>query len=958
MHARISPFEFIVAAALAIVLAALTGCGGGSSGTSSPAASAAANLAPTARLDISISDGFAPLDVGLDGSASSDDDGNIASYTWTFGDGATASAGPNVVHRFARPGTYEVVLQVRDDDGAAGTARQTVRVRGATLSGVIGITPDSRSDSDLNDRLSAPVANDEFGSAQALPNPVRLGGFVNQPATGSANGNFYASGDVDDYFRVSLGAGDRIVLAIADPDADLDLWLYTASGVPTVVDFSVSLETTEDLLVSASGDYFVRVQSVSGASNYALSIAPAAAAASTRAKRGTDPFVPSELLLLPATARAASPPPPARVHRYAIEGAADRQKFRLEATDDGPTFASDLQLASFVMPAGSRMSPALLTKYQTLRIAKALCRDPALDLVEVNALRRPLLTPNDPLYADQWHYQAISLPQAWDVSTGRDTGNPDAIVAVVDTGVLLDHPDLAASILRDDAGNVIGADFIQDPGRAGDGDGIDLDPSDPGDEAYGPGDGSFHGTHVAGTAAAASDNGVGVAGVSWGARIMPLRALGIDGGTTFDVMQAIRYAAGLDNLTGRTPPRRADVINLSLGSDFYSEAEQRVIDEARAAGVLLVASAGNDASSAPSFPAAYDGVISVSATTIGDESAPYSNRGATVDVAAPGGLAIGSGRYAILSTDGRGGGAQPISFNYEWLQGTSMAAPQVSGVIALMKSVFPELTPGQFDALLAAGELTDDLGPPGRDDEFGYGRINAYKALTAALGLAGSSNGDIGPVLASSTGTLNFQSFTSELSFSVANVGTGTVQVATTVDQPWLSVTPLEVDGQGLGSFAARADRSGLADGSYSATIRIAASDPAVNELTIRAQLQVTSPAPDADAGPHYVVLLDETGQSVGLAQPVSALNGQYHFELTDVAPGTYRLFAGTDADDDDTLCDGGEACGAWPSLTAPEALDVDARVTEHVDGLQIFSELRTTASTTARRPPATRAGN
>jgi serine protease len=157
---------------------------------------------------------------------------------------------------------------------------------------------------------------------------------------------------------------------------------------------------------------------------------------------------------------------------------------------------------------------------------------------------------------------------------------------------------------------------------------------DPGDLAFGQRS-SFHGTHVAGTIGAATNNGGGVAGVAWGVTLVPLRVLGLGGGTSYDVLQAVRYAAGLANDSGTSHP--VDVINLSLGGGGFSSTEQSVYTQARNAGVIVVAAAGNDDSSQLFYPASYAGVVSVSAVDLRLLKAPYSSFGAAVDVAAPGG---------------------------------------------------------------------------------------------------------------------------------------------------------------------------------------------------------------------------------------------------------------------------------------------------------------------------------
>ncbi|MDZ7670597.1 MAG: S8 family serine peptidase [Gammaproteobacteria bacterium] len=686
-------------AALILLLGA---CGGGGGGSSSGSTTQTGPRPPTASFTATPSDGLAPLQVSFNAAGSSDPDGTISSYQWDFGDDTQATGGPTVSHTYEDTGRFTVTLTVTDDDGQSDSATRTVQVRGATVSGVIRVAAGSGVDSDVNDEFTTPAANNSFGAAQPVSNPLRLGGFVNVAGSGAEDGNFTTSGDPEDYYFVQLEGGERIVLSIGDPSADLDLELFDDASPPNLVDASVSPnpedDVTEDFTEDVTapqepGGYFVRVLAISGASNYILSISSDSQPTflRRRAKRLTDPFVPGELLM---SAGAREP-----VHRYRIERARGGRHHHVVRADRAAS-AMDLRLSQVQAAPGSTMSPTLEARYRTLIAARDANRDAQVAAAEVNVLRQPLAVPNDDFYDLQWHYPAIELEQAWDLTTGAEPGNPDVVVAVVDTGVLLDHPDLQNQFLRDGNGQVVGFDFIQDAARANDGDGLDPNPDDPGDDGRGPGSGSFHGTHVAGTVAADSDNGIGVAGVSWEARLMPLRALGIDGGTTFDVMQAVRYAAGLSNTSGTTPPRRADIINLSLGSDFYSETEQATLNEVRAAGVFVVASAGNGASDVPSYPAAYDGVLSVAASTINDTQAPYSNFGATIDLAAPGGLSpmsTTSTADGVVSTRGEQTRRWTSSSALRFLQGTSMAAPHVSGVIALMKALYPGLRPGEFD---------------------------------------------------------------------------------------------------------------------------------------------------------------------------------------------------------------------------------------------------------------------
>lgn len=934
----------------------LTGCGGGGSGSSATPAPAPSpppppppvNSLPVANITASAVDGFTPFNVTFDGAGSTDDDGTITQYNWDFGDGTNAS-GVSVSHTFDQPGLYSVTLSVIDDDnqaddGVSGARAISIRARGAQLSGTIDILPSSVIDSDINDRFTFVTPNNSFSQAQQLGNPTRLGGYVNLPGTGSGDSgsNLFDSGDPGDFYAVNLTGSEIILLAIAETDADLDLRLWDSTEA--LVDASLGVGATESIRVTTPGDYVIEVfpvdeaTNIAGGSSYVLNIGQDISINHREATRLSDSFVPGELLV---TARSANVRSSIRAN-YGL-----RERGRAGRISLLGTTASTQPLIgvarSYGQPSGlprhGRLDRDQQQRYETLLTIKALSRNADVVNAEPNLLRQPNLTPDDSFYSSQWHYAAINLPFAWDITTGASVGIDTVIVAVIDTGILPQHPDLSAKL-------VAGFDFISSAATARDGDGIDGDPTDEGDLAYGASS-SFHGTHVAGTIAADSDNGIGVAGVSWEARIMPLRTLGVDGGTTFDVMQAMRYAAGLSNDSGGVPTQTADIINMSLGSSLFSQSEQDSINEVRSAGVIIIASAGNESSAQPSYPAAYAGVVSVSATTITDNIAPYSNFGASIDVAAPGGYnatdlngdGIGDGVLSTLADDTN---PDQLLIGYAALNGTSMAAPHVAGVAALMKAVHPGLTPTEFDNALMAGDLTDDLGALGRDDNYGFGLINAHKAVLTALDLAMNPGADPGPILTASASTLNFGAITSALSLTLQNIGTGSVVIdSVTSSEPWLMITADNTDPEGLGTYLLGVNRSGLADGSYTATAEFISASPAVNDISVTILAQVSSINPAADAGLHYVILVNAQGGSVLPAVVTTATSGAYTFSIADAPTGSYRVFAGTDMDDDGFLCDAGEACGAYRTLDDPVVLNINPSSQAVVTALDFVSEFR-----------------
>jgi serine protease len=480
------------------------------------------------------------------------------------------------------------------------------------------------------------------------------------------------------------------------------------------------------------------------------------------------------------------------------------------------------------------------------------------------------------------------------------------VVAVVDTGVFLDHEDLRTRLLS-------GYDFVRmRPGG-----------DDPGDSRR-RGESSWHGTHVAGIAAATTDNGIGIAGVSWGAEILPVRVLGEGGGTVYTVLQGVRWAAGLENDSGTVPTRPADVINLSLGGGGFAPAEQALFQEIAARGILVVAAAGNSASEV-TFPAAYEGVFAVGATDAGAERAYYSSGGDLLDLVAPGGDLrfdrTGDGYPdGILSSvvDDLSGTRRSA---YGFKQGTSMAAPMVSGVFALARSLNASLDANALRGLLEAGRLADDLGPPGWDRATGWGQINAARMVEAVV-----QDGSLPPPPPSVSvlpRSLEFGFTLSSLEFVLrAGLGGGARVLEIQGSAPWLEVAPTAVDALGLGAYRATLRRDALADGTYASALTVRFEG--LPDLVIPVSAQVVTPDLASDSvGRIYVLLEDARG--IPLAErALEPENGRYRFRFEGVAPGRYRLFGGSDMNGDFFICDPGEACGAYPTISLLEWFEVD----------------------------------
>ena len=309
----------------------------------------------------------------------------------------------------------------------------------------------------------------------------------------------------------------------------------------------------------------------------------------------------------------------------------------------------------------------------TMELMKKLAEHPDSIYAEPNYLLLPNRVPNDTYYQDyQWNLPMIGMEKSWEITRGSN----DVIVAIVDTGIDLAHPEFQGKLVE-------GYNVLEDNNH--------------------PEDDNGHGTHVAGVIAAKSNNADGIAGMSWNSKLMPIKAIGADGaGSAFDIAQGIYWATD----------HGADVINLSVGNYTSSAALLEACRYAFERNVVLVAASGNDASEQPSYPAAYEEVLSVAAVDHNRERADFSNFGDNIDVAAPG--------VDIPSTY--------IYSDYAILSGTSMACPHVAALASLIRSVRPGMK--NTDVMELIRTSADDLGPPGKDMLYGYGLINANNALS------------------------------------------------------------------------------------------------------------------------------------------------------------------------------------------------------------------------------------
>jgi serine protease len=526
---------------------------------------------------------------------------------------------------------------------------------------------------------------------------------------------------------------------------------------------------------------------------------------------------------------------------------------------------------------------------------------------EVNQWQHMFAVPNDKLYSAQWHYAAMNLPAAWDITQG----SASVIVADIDTGIV-PHPDLDARVIP-------GIDMISDSTNAGDGDGRDDNPLDQGGDLPNGGS-SWHGTHTAGTIGAASNNMIGVAGVDWNAKLLPVRVLGTKGGSLLDIAAGMTWATGGTVPGSRANPTPAKVVNMSLGgtSDGASQTYQDVINTANNGNAIFVIAAGNSNEDASkTIPCIQTNVICVGATRFSGKRASYSNFGAAVTVMAPGGEtaedANGDGYPdGVLSTF-RDKMNQP---ELEFSQGTSMATPHVAGLVALMKAVNPGMS-----FATAKMHLTTTASTAQRCTEgCGAGMVNAQAAVLAAKGQPPS-----GPAkLSVNANELFFTQGAGTVTLGLSNLGATALNAMATVsgtaaaNVSFPKGATVSVAGGQTGNIEVTASFTGLADGVHTASVVINSNG---GQATVNVKIRVGGGSGrDAEVALAYQDT-DGTWKTAATAKATAASGYAY---TLDAPVGDYYVVGVLD-ENGNTMFDATDPVGLYPTLDSPEQLSITA---------------------------------
>jgi serine protease len=881
----------------------------------------------------------------------------------------------------SRTGSVVIKSNVTDQTvslSGTGVAPETI-----TISGALSVNSGLLIDADTNDpRQTVTADNNTCAASQFANAPAVIGGYVTQVSTGKDGDRFASATDKFDSYRTTLSAGSLIELTTANfnpksASADVLYLGLLSSDCKTYLQAAVEDLGTKSILVKETGSYYLVVQAQRGGSSYVLRLLPPAAgiqSVQNEAEFAPPNFVDNEVIiskgknidlksivtdlsrersgLLNKSSR--------RISGLALEG--DKAgKFRKdvqdyfremsipagEITDYGATalVKIDRRIAAASLreegrvsaksapadasPTGGRIedsrsvaealgaqfaSDDLRNYIEMSEVAQDLARKIGAKRGELNIIQSAQSIGDPEGYKQRWHYDAIKLSQA--LALQSSASQSDVVVAVIDSGVYASHPDLSTQ-------SVAGYDFIEDLNVSIDGDGLDANPDDPGyDDGYG-GIG-YHGTHVAGTVAAAAGNGIGgygVAGIGGKTKVMNLRVCGNKGCPTISTANAIRFAAGL-TVAGVRAPRKADVINMSLGGpNPCAQVYQDAINAARAAGVIVFASAGNDYEKGnPSkSPANCPGVVAVGATGPDGKRAGYSEVQDYVDIAAPGGNfdLIGFSQPGIFSSWASGKLRGSIDTRVPSdisIQGTSMASPHAAGVAALMRSVWPAMTPADFDSALAAGNLTSPVaGQSSKTKEFGYGLVDAAKSVAYALEKKQLGQGTPS-YLSVDPATLDFGSTGTTQALNIRKFGTAAVRdVSPLVSSKWLNVVKSNSSAS-ADTYVLSVDRTGMAPGAYSVILRVTDTTALTQDVVISMRV-AGSNATSSSSAPVYVLVWDAIAQkTAAFVQVDSTTLNQRDFNLTPLkSTTTYLLIAGSDSDNDRFICEVGELCSAWP---------------------------------------------
>ncbi|SFR52763.1 serine protease [Marinobacter daqiaonensis] len=819
----------------------------------------------------------------------------------------------------------------------------------ADLSGIIDIAADTRVDRDYADLWQANdsgwqgiTRNDSPETAQLLPVPAVVSGYLSASPGTYDNGLVFPDDGLD-YYHAPLEPDDNVFLQVfpatdGSPEniglsVTIDGQELCQNGVCTQAEgYGMSLPRS-----LAEGDSEIRIAVTGGEPvRYVLTLAPLGGVLSSNAAWPEPALAVNEAIVTmdQVTVQSSS--------ATALGQRPDVQVLR----SIGPR-TLHLRRPETAMAQSASGSAESDPRQATVDWIRELRAETGA-VVEPNYLFRLLATDpasNVPGYSNpdnRWNLDMIRMAEAWGltVNSGAGTG---VGVAVMDTGLFSPTPGSYGPWHDDLDTNVIGQsqveqlDFVSRDYDVDSSPGRDVNPATP--PTPGSAMTSFHGTHVGGIIAA-EDNTSGTVGVADDSTLFPYRVLGVnkdtgeDGsGTVADLVDAINAAVARNDI---------DVINLSLGGLPDLNSLKQATDAALAQGILVVAAGGNSGNASAVYPAANRGVVGVGAVSLSGALASYSNFGQSVDLVAPGGD-VGSGADGIYNAWCDVAGSDAIcgadnvdswSSGYAYLAGTSMAAPHVTGVYALMHRLAEgsgvPMAQDRFRALMIDGRLTTTVDPLLNYDlaVHGAGLLDAYLSLEATL------SGDFPTVVSAHPRVLFLDADARDVPVALEilspTVSSG-LDITGTVSVPdWITVT--DANGNALAAsqslpsgLTLSVNESALPSGRLATGLVTIPYGTDNRVLNIPVTVQVPDDTVDRAAGRHYVLLIDidDSGDDNSRQLVSTVQSGQYPFSFNDVEPGQYLLVAGTDLDNNGIICENGEACAEYPVTGSPQPISV-----------------------------------
>lgn len=836
--------------------------------------------------------------------------------------------------------------QFRDSDTAVfGTYRYFVQSVGPrnerpsnARSDVAEVERSGRSTLEVGIGLTAPVAvetrnaNDSAATAQIVPGD---GIFIGQ----------VSNSDTSDFYEAVVFRGQTVTLRNFDVDAssdeDADLVVQSEDG--SFIEVSDASGANEQITFPADGRYTIQVTQFSGEVEYLLEFNPPGAPAGTTRlsdqgyTKGGAPRTGEIVLMLnnnPAGAQLA-----ATIAGLPVAGSLAERL--LDSTINGvsapswpilglvdslnPDPIAALHASLPLQALGISVPQNLHPVVATARIAKRLESLTGVKSAGINRTAKATsLNTSDPSAFSQWNMAEIHLEEGWNVGGTRGSGF--IIVATIDGGYFLGHPDFSGAQAPTANGDADGFDFVNNdtcPDTAG-----ALDPDNP--ECPGVRTDYSHGTHVAGLITARADNGEAIAGTMPEGLWLPVQALSNDTGEgdTFSVFSALLYSAALENAFGVTAANPAKIVNLSLTLPPDDQTSVDLLEDVTQSGLTVVWSAGNESMVVNNYPAIdVPGVVVVGATNGEHDLASYSNSGTAIDLVAPGGsddAAEGPitslGGFVVIDSQS---GEPENRFSAREFVGTSFASPHVAGVFGLMASLDPGIPPAGIEFLLQSGDLSTEIGIDGPDDLYGYGLIDAEVSQRTMLDTLGQEQPGGQGVLRASTRDLDYGAIETVLrvEFSVDGTATGGLRI---LEIPrFMAADAVSVDEDGFGTYDIRIDRSLLTTNGTNRDrllVRAGQSELAMSVKVSRSEAggfeELLQPELFAVVQRADGTLLEDGSSSAACdveltASVLSVDCGELPIEL-------YTVTVSTDRNGDGVLCEAGDICGILENVGAP----------------------------------------